>query len=114
MAADHRHAHAGRPVEIRWPEGKRFAFSVFDDPDSQTLEDSRVVYSFLADLGMLTTKGVWAVGPYRVNSSCETCENPAYLQHVLELARQGFEMGFHGASLYSSPREQTARALELH
>ena len=30
---------------LRWPDGKRFAFSIFDDPDSQTLETSKAVYS---------------------------------------------------------------------
>jgi hypothetical protein len=98
---------------VEWPEGKRFAFTIFDDPDSQTLEDSRIVYSFLADLGFLTTKGVWVHGPYREdNSKSETCENPAYLEHVLDLQRRGFEIGFHNASLRSSQREDTRKALD--
>jgi hypothetical protein len=98
---------------IEWPEDKRFAFTVFDDPDSQPLEDSRVIYSFLADLGFRTTKGVWVQGPFRQgNSRSETCDNPAYLQHVLDLQRQGFEIGFHNASLHSSEREETRAALE--
>ena len=26
-----------------WPDGKRFAFSIFDDPDAQTLAAGRIV-----------------------------------------------------------------------
>jgi hypothetical protein len=98
---------------MKWPEGKRFAFSVFDDPDSQSLEDGRAIYSLLADFGFRTTKGVWTLGPFRQgNSRSETCDNPACLRHVLDLQNQGFEIGFHNASLRSSEREVTGAALE--
>jgi hypothetical protein len=98
---------------VRWPDGKRFAFTVFDDPDSQTLEDSQVVYGWLADLGFRTTKAVWPTGPYRVgNSRSETCDNPAYREHVRQLQRGGFEIGFHGASLQGSVRAETLQGLE--
>ena len=36
---------------IEWPEGRSFAFTVFDDPDGQTLEAGREVYALFADLG---------------------------------------------------------------
>ncbi len=98
---------------ISWPEGKRFAFSVFDDPDGQTLEQNRLIYSFLADLGMLTTIGVWPHGPRReINCRGETCDNPAYLDHVRQLQKRGFEVGFHLAAPHDSPREETRAALE--
>ena len=96
-----------------WPAGKRFAFSIFDDPDAQTLEHSRIVYGLLSDLGLFTTKGVWPAGPLRqVNSPGETCANPAYLTHVLELQARGFEVGFHHASPHSSTRTETIAALD--
>ena len=44
---------------ITWPESRLFAFTVFDDPDGQSLETTRLVYSFLAELGFRTTIGVW-------------------------------------------------------
>jgi hypothetical protein len=99
---------------IRWPDGKRFAFTVFDDPDSQPLEESRLIYGLLRDLGFRTTMGVWPAGPYRQgNSRSESCANPRYREHVLEMERAGFEIGFHGAALSTSSREKTAEALEL-
>lgn len=100
-------------LPISWPEGKRFAFTVFDEPDAQSLEDSRRVYGFLRDLGLRTTKGVWPVGPERLErGTSETCGNPLYREHVRELQEQGFEIGFHLASLCSSPRCVTEKALE--
>ena len=47
-----------------WPEGRDFAFTVFDDADSQTLENGRPIYELLGGLGLRTTKSVWPVrGP---------------------------------------------------
>ena len=40
------------PPPVRWPHGRRFAFTVFDDPDAQTVESGRPVYALLADLGI--------------------------------------------------------------
>lgn len=38
--------------KIDWPEGKDFAFTIFDDPDGDSVETLEVVYSFLRDLGL--------------------------------------------------------------
>lgn len=96
-----------------WPEGKHFAFTIFDDPDSQTLEAGREVYSFLADCGFRTTKGVWPVrGPRQPSDHGGTCAEPEYCAWVQGLQRQGFEIGFHNATLHTSTREETIQALE--
>jgi hypothetical protein len=102
------------PPPIAWPGGKQFAFTVFDDPDAQTLEQTRIVYSFLADLGFRTTIAVWPLGPLREpNSGGETCANPQYLDYVRQLQAAGFEVGYHNATLHSTTREETIRALDL-
>jgi hypothetical protein len=99
---------------IQWPHGKKFAFTVFDDPDSQPLEESRIIYGFLRDLGFRTTMGVWPLGPYRQGTSrSESCANPRYRDHVRDLQQAGFEIGFHGAALSTSAREQTQKGLDL-
>src|SRR5215469_12922885 len=91
-----------------WPNGKQFAFTVFDDPDGQTLEDSNLVYQFLRDLGFRTTIAVWPLGTRRQpNSGGETCANPQYLEHVQRLAEQGFEVAWHNATPHTSTREET-------
>ncbi len=103
-----------RPKPVAWPNGKRFAFTIFDDPDGQSLETSRIVYRFLTDLGFRTTIGVWPLGARREpNSGGETCANPEYLDHVRRLAADGFEVAWHNATLHTSTREETAEGLDL-
>lgn len=98
---------------IQWPEGKQFAFTIFDDPDGQSLETSALVYSFLKDLGFRTTKSLWSIGAKREpNSGGETCANRQYLTHASRLAEDGFELAWHNATLHTSTRQETALGLE--
>lgn len=106
------HDDAERPP-IGWPDGKRFAFTVFDDPDAQTYEDGRIVYSFLADLGFRTTRGVWPA-PARRQPNCggETCDHRRYRDHLLELQSIGFEVGYHNTTKHSSTRDEIIDGLD--
>jgi len=99
---------------LLWPEGKIFAFSIFDDPDGQTMQGSQALYSFLSDLGIRSTVGVWpiAANPDLRSDAGMTCANPEYLEWILELQSRGFEIGFHNATSHTSMREQTESALE--
>jgi hypothetical protein len=100
-------------AKIRWPDEKRFAFTIFDDPDSQSLEDGREVYALLRDLGFLTTKGAWPVrGPRTPSDNGGTCDEPEYRDWCFELQASGFEIGWHNATLHTSTRQETAAALE--
>jgi hypothetical protein len=98
---------------MKWPEGKAFAFTVFDDPDSQTLEGGRNTYGFLRDIGLRTTKGVWPVrGPREPSDHGGTCAEPDYRAWSQQLQREGFEIGLHNATLHTSTREETIEGLE--
>jgi hypothetical protein len=98
---------------IRWPEGKSFAFSVFDDPDGQTLAVGRAVYDFLGESGFRTTKGVWPIwGNQPRNDDGGSCDDEDYRAWCLELHEAGFEIGFHNATQYTSDRVQTLRGLD--
>ena len=98
---------------MTWPDSRRFAFTIFDDPDSQDESASRRIYAFLDDLGFRTTKAVWPVGPSRrPNSPGETCASDSFRRHCQQLQQRGFEIGFHNATLHSSTREETIEALE--
>jgi hypothetical protein len=100
--------------KITWPDGKKFAFTVFDDPDHQTLAQGKMVYSFLADLGFRTTKAVWPLSPLReTNSQGETCANREYLADAIALQKLGFEIGYHNATPHSVTRSETIQALDL-
>lgn len=98
---------------IDWPDGKEFAFTVFDDPDGQNLEVGRKVYRFLADQGFRTTKGVWPLGPTQpVEDTGATCADESYLTWLGQLQSLGFEIGFHNATCHTSLRRSTRRGLQ--
>lgn len=99
--------------KIVWPDNKKFAFTVFDDTDFATLENVVPVYSFLKEHGFQTTKSVWPMrGLREPKIGGATCDDENYLQWLLELQRDGFEIGFHNATNHSSEREFTIRGLE--
>ena len=99
---------------VQWPDGKRFAFTVFDDTDLATVENVGEVYALLNDLGFRTTKTCW---PLRGDASKgkhagQTCQDDDYRCWLQGLQAKGFEIGWHGATWHSSPREITLRGLD--
>ena len=106
-------APGAAPAPPSWPDGKRFAFTVFDDTDLQTLANARPVYDLLAALGFRTTKSVWPLaGTEPAELAGPTSADPAYRAWTLDLQRQGFEIGLHNATYHTSPRDATIRGLE--
>ena len=104
-------AFDGKPIS--WPEGKDFAFTVFDDPDGQTTEAGRQVYGFLSDLGFRTTKGVWPLhGEGERSCRGRSCEEADYLELCKSLQEQGFEIGYHNASQNTAHRALTIAAFD--
>jgi hypothetical protein len=98
---------------IRWPDGKDFAFTIFDDTDLQTIDNAPPVYAFLAERGFRVTKSVWPItGAREPLVGGATCDEPGYLAWVRELQRQGFEIGLHNVTYHTSEREQTRRGIE--
>jgi len=99
--------------KINWPDGKNFAFTVFDDTDNSTLNNTKPVYSFLTDNGFLTTKSVWTMsGDEEGNHKGMTCQDLDYLNWLKSLNKLGFEIGYHMASYCSTKREITDKSLE--
>jgi hypothetical protein len=97
----------------QWPGGKRFAFTIFDDPDSQTLEASKAVYGLLEDLGFRTTKGVWPVrGPREPSDYGATCGHPGYLEWATSLRKSGFEIALHNVTSHTSYRDEIVAGLD--
>ncbi len=79
---------------MRWPEGKRFAFSIFDDTDNATVQNVKPVYDFIKQLGFRTTKSVWVYPPRgRFKGSC--LQDHDYLDWILKLQSNGFEIALH-------------------
>jgi hypothetical protein len=76
---------------IQWPGGKAFAFTIFDDPDLQTVDNVETVYSLLSDFGFRTTKAGWPIqGNGTPKMGGTTCEDRQYLEWVLDLQGKGF------------------------
>jgi hypothetical protein len=99
---------------LAFPGGRTFAFTIMDDTDVSTLANVRPVYELLDELGFRTTKTVWPVGcpeGSRNFSESDTLEDGPYLDFVLGLQARGFEIAYHGATMESSTRERTERAL---
>jgi hypothetical protein len=97
---------------IDWPEGKRFAFTAFDDADYDRLHNVRPVYDFLTRLGLRTTKSVWTLAaPADARLGGLSTEDSEYLTWARSLQSAGFEIGFHGARSVSSERAITIQAL---
>jgi len=98
---------------ISWPGGKRFAFTIFDDPDSQTCADSSMVYALLRDAGLRTTKAVWPLDlQHPRNSPGDTCADSAFRRHAQELQEAGFEIGYHNAAPHDAARDETIAGLQ--
>ena len=96
-----------------WPEGKRFAFTVFDDTDSGTWENLNPVYALLEELGFRTTKSCWVErgDPNLGKYPGETLDDEPYRTWLLGLQKKGFEIGLHGATWHTSDRHATAAGL---
>lgn len=102
---------------LTYPSDAEFAFTILDDTDDTTVANGRPVYDFLNELGLRTTKTVWAFdtppenrGPYFEG---ETLSSPEYLEWAHELATKGFEIAFHNATMGSSLRQDTIKALDF-
>lgn len=97
----------------RFPEEKKFAFTVFDDTDLSTLENTRPVYQFLSELGVFTTKSVWPLpnaGGARITGS--SLEDIDYLEFVRALQREGFEIALHNVRNHDAPRDLVELGLQ--
>jgi hypothetical protein len=98
---------------VRFPNGARFAFTIFDDTDDATLGNAKPIYDLLRRLEIRATKTVWPFwhdGPSPF-FSCQTMEDRDYLAFVQDLQRDGFEITWHCASFESSDRPRTMAAL---
>lgn len=101
-------------MPVRWPNDKRFAFTIFDDPDGQTLDVGKRAYGVLADLGFRTTRGVWPGRAVRTpNSKGASCDDVEYRRHTQDLQRLGFEVGYHNHTKHSSTRHEIIAGLDV-
>ena len=100
-------------MNSRWPNGHKFAFTVFDDTDWATVENVKPVYELLSGLGMKTTKSIWMIrGEGAGNNGGQTCEDRDYLEWILRLRQQGFEIALHNVAPGTCSRAVTIGGLD--
>ena len=98
-----------------FPFGKAFALTFIDDTDVATVENVRLVYDLLHELGMGATKTVWPLACPEGSADyfeSETLEDVNYRKFVLHLQELGFEITWHSATMESSRRERVIAGLE--
>lgn len=88
-----------------FPDDKKFAFSIFDDTDLSTVENTEPIYRLLTELGLRTTKSVWPLAsvPEGKYGGC-SLQDHDYLNFVLGLRDRGFEIALHGTRNHHSSR----------
>ncbi len=97
----------------RFPGGKRFAVAICDDTDCATLANVLPVYRLLIDLGIRSTKTVWALPSVPgARFTGATLEDIPYLAFVRSLATAGFEIALHNVRNHDAPRETVQLGLE--
>jgi hypothetical protein len=102
---------------FEFPNGKQFAFTIIDDTDDGTVENLTPMYRLLEELDMRATKTVWPMPcpeGSRTFFAGTTLEDPEYRAFVIDLARRGFEITWHGATMEPSLRERTIAGLERY
>ncbi len=110
------------PAISPYPDGKNFAFTITADPDGSNLEESQVIYEYIADLGMRTTIALWVKDSKRSTgipdiatsqNYGDSCERIEYLRYMQKLQRKGFEVALHTVTSGNDRREETIEGYEL-
>lgn len=94
-----------------FPDGKRFAFTIFDDTDCATVERTKPFYDLLHELGLRTTKSVWVL-PSRGNFSGQSLRDHEYRDFILDLEVNGFEIALHNVGDGTFTRNEILSALD--
>ncbi len=95
-----------------WPDGKKFAFTVFDDTDNDVIDNVQPVYKLLSQCNMRTSKSVW-VYPPRDSFQGLGLLDSRYLEFVRTLANEGFEICLHGVGSGKFDRTEIKGGIEF-
>ncbi len=98
--------------KVVWPDGKKFAFTIIDDTDHSYIHNTKPIYDLLAKHQIKTTKTIWTEAP-KDNYTGDFIRNEEYLQYVLNLKNQDFEIAYHGAGSGLFMRDEIDESLEF-
>ncbi|MFN8486155.1 MAG: hypothetical protein U0350_01105 [Caldilineaceae bacterium] len=102
-------------TKVTWPNGHKFALTIFDDTDWATVANVKPMYDLLTALGMRTTKSTWLFDESEnPTNQGLTCEDPAYRAWLLHLQAQGFEIALHNIAAGTSKRSRIHQGLDTY
>lgn len=99
-------------MKIKWPNNKKFAFTIVDDTDNSTVENVKPVYDLLYKYGIITTKTAWVYAP-RDKFTGQYILDDKYLNFILDLENKGYEIGLHNVGSGNFERKEIIEGLEL-
>lgn len=100
------------PILVLPMKDHKFTFSIIDDTDDSTLENTKPIYDFLFEKGIKITKTVWVYPPRDEPSSGDSLQRPEYLEFIRDIKSKGFEIGLHNVGSGNYTREEILRGLE--
>jgi hypothetical protein len=110
-------------IRLLWtPYPFEAGFTITDDTGGANFESIKTVYDYLRQVGLVTTKTVWAFPaidgcgiPNLPRSILDgvSLQDPSYLHYCKDLNCCGFEICLHGASSGNNKRDQIVRAFDL-
>jgi len=97
--------------QMKWPNNKKFAFTIIDDTDYSFVDNIEPIYSLLDGCGIKTTKTTW-VYPPRDHFKGHCLEDEHYQNFIRKLQSTGVEIAFHGAGSGEFTREEIIEGIE--
>ena len=100
--------------DLKWPDGKKAAFSIIDDTDDAELPWIGEIYDVLRASGLRTTKTVWVYPPRDPEfvRGDSLGGNEEYVEFIRGLIESGFEIGLHNVGSGGFTREETKEGIE--
>ncbi|MDC0568425.1 hypothetical protein OAP01_10350 [Akkermansiaceae bacterium] len=90
----------------------KFTFTIIDDTDDSTLENTKPIYDFLYKKGILITKTVWVYPPRDDHSFGDSLQRKEYLEFIKDIKEKGFEIALHNVGSGSYDRSEILNGLE--
>lgn len=98
--------------ERRFPNNKTFVFTIIDDTDDSFLENTKPIYDFLFENGLLITKTIWVYPPRDRESKGHSLQHHGYRDFLLDIKSKGYEIALHNIGSGTYSREEILEGLK--
>lgn len=97
---------------MKWPNNKKFAFTIIDDTDGGFVNNTKPIYDLLSQLNIKTTKTVWVYPPRDRFRGGYLLDNN-YFNFIKELQDNGFEIALHNVGSGNFDRNEIRIGIEI-